>query len=72
MKLPDDILYRLLKLQINSAACLNKGFILDGYPRNMNDAKNIFLQKVENYQAPGEGEEQPPFPGFQINKDIFP
>lgn len=34
---------------MNSAACRNKGFILDGYPRNMNDAKNIFLDKIDNY-----------------------
>ena len=33
---------------MNSAACKNKGFILDGYPRNQNDSKNIFLKKVEN------------------------
>jgi adenylate kinase family enzyme len=50
VRLPDEILYRLLKLQMNSAACRNKGFILDGYPRNINDAKNIFLNKIENYQ----------------------
>jgi adenylate kinase family enzyme len=33
---------------MNSAACRNKGFILDGYPRNANDAKNIFLNKTDN------------------------
>lgn len=43
VRLPDDILVRLLKLQINSSACKNKGFILDSYPRTLNDAKNIFL-----------------------------
>jgi adenylate kinase len=33
VRLPDDILARLVKLQINSAACKNKGYILDSYPR---------------------------------------
>lgn len=46
VKLPDDILHKLVKLQMNSAACRNKGFILDGYPRNVNDAKSIFLNKL--------------------------
>jgi len=34
---------------MSTAAYRNKGFILDGYPRNMNDAKNIFLTPKENY-----------------------
>jgi len=33
VRIPDDILYRIVRLQMNSAACKNKGFILDGYPR---------------------------------------
>jgi adenylate kinase family enzyme len=34
VRLPDDVLIRLVRLSMNSAACKNKGFILDGYPRN--------------------------------------
>jgi adenylate kinase family enzyme len=36
-------------MQMDSAACKNKGFILDGYPRNSKDAREIFLSKNENY-----------------------
>jgi adenylate kinase family enzyme len=58
---------------MNTAACKNKGFILDGYPRNANDAKNIFLRKIENYQPPAEGTEVTElFPGFEIIEDIIP
>ncbi len=65
---------------MNSAACRNKGFILDGYPRNINDAKHIFLHKIENYQPPvhsNDGAEshvshESLFPGYDINKDIMP
>lgn len=46
VRLPDEILYKLVRLQMNSAACRNKGFILDGYPRNSKDAKHIFLNKL--------------------------
>ena len=55
VRLPDEILYKLIKLQMSTASCRNKGYILDGYPRNQNDAKHIFLKKVENYEAPSDG-----------------
>ena len=51
---------------MNSAACQNKGFILEGFPRSQEDAKSIFNEKkelpkkaVEGEEAPAEGEEEP-------------
>lgn len=77
VRLPDEILYKLVRLQMSTAACRNKGFILDGYPRNINDAKHIFLNKIENYQPSSlEGEviadEGNKYPGFQIDEGILP
>ena len=37
-RLPDSILYRIVKAKMSSPACMNKGFILDGYPRKTEDA----------------------------------
>ena len=34
VRLPDEILYKLVKAQMETSACRNKGFILDGYPRS--------------------------------------
>ena len=34
VRLPDDIMCRLLTMKLRSSGCKNKGFILDGYPRN--------------------------------------
>lgn len=45
-RLPNDVLYDLMRIQLNSAGCMNKGFILDGYPRSKEDAKNVFMLKV--------------------------
>lgn len=45
-RLTDDILHDLVKIQLNSAACQNKGFILDGYPRSVEDANSIFMNKI--------------------------
>jgi adenylate kinase family enzyme len=81
VRLPDVIIYKLIKLQMSSAACKNKGFILDGYPRNINDAKSIFLTKIEDYEPLSAIEEEnaaelsslaPLYPGFTLNEDIIP
>lgn len=66
-RLPDDILRRIVKAKINSPACMNKGFILDGFPRNATDAQAIFLEELENTEG---GLEE--FPGFEKNDKIMP
>lgn len=38
IRLPDDTLYKLLKLALTENACRNRGYILDGYPRTFKDA----------------------------------
>jgi adenylate kinase family enzyme len=45
-RLPDDILRKIVKLKIHSPACMNKGFIMDGYPKNTNDAVAVFLEPI--------------------------
>ena len=45
-RIPDEFLRRIVKAKINSPACMNKGFILDGFPRNTNDAVSIFLEPI--------------------------
>ena len=38
---------------------MNKGFILDGYPRSKEDAKMVFMDKIPIEKKPAEeGEEQ--------------
>jgi adenylate kinase len=46
-RLPDDILHELVKIYLNSAGCMNKGFILEGFPRSEADAKQIFMNKIQ-------------------------
>lgn len=72
VRLPDEILYKIIKLHMDTAACKNKGYIIDGYPRTFNDARSIFAEKVRD---PVEGEEpttENPFPGYQINQETLP
>lgn len=60
---------------------MNKGFILDGYPRNSADAKAIFLDPIPGYEPPEEQEEvkggsdaeqDSTFPGCTISEKILP
>lgn len=63
--LPDDMIRRIVRNKINSPACMNKGFIMDGYPKNSNDALAIFLE-------PSTGQSLPDYPGMKINDKIIP
>ena len=38
IRLPDELLYKLLKIALTENACRNRGYILDGYPRTFKDA----------------------------------
>lgn len=56
---------------MQSAACKNKGFILDGYPRNINDAKSIFLKPKVNFTC-NEEENSDKYPGLEPDSSIIP
>ena len=75
----------MVKAHVGSPACMNKGFILDGYPRNIADAKAVFLEPIPGYEPASAGEEEKkeevkgeasdsgdPFPGFNISEKILP
>ena len=58
VRLPNETLHKLVKARIGGPACMNKGFILDGYPRNIQDAKAIFLDPIPGYEATPEDSQQ--------------
>ena len=83
VRLPNEMLQKIVKAHVASPACMNKGFILDGYPRNITDAKAVFLNPIPGYEAPEEQEEEKKaaaeepedvatFPGFDIDNKILP
>ena len=71
VRLPEDILYKIVKMHMNTAACKNKGFIIDGYPRTQGDAKSIFLDKNNEEASPEESSDNP-FQGYTVNAEILP
>lgn len=55
-RLTDAMVQEIVKARIESPACMNKGFILDGYPRNRTNARYVFYD-VDAGVAEQEGEE---------------
>lgn len=73
VRLPDEILHQLVKSHIAQPACMNKGFILDGYPRKWSDAEAVFLDPIPGYEAPEDATaDESDFPGLQISQKIVP
>lgn len=64
---------------MNSAACMNKGFILDGWPRSKEDARLVFMDKIpleqevaENEDPDAAAEEAEPKFEEKLNEKIIP
>ena len=81
VRFPDEMVNKLVKAHVGSPACMNKGFLLDGYPRNSEDAKAVFLNPIPGYgEEPEDGaeaeqpkpEEEGEFPGFTLDERILP
>lgn len=82
MRLPNDILYKLLRNELNENVCRNRGYILCGFPRTFKDAQNVFLIRPKKFDDEGneieedepeleEGEEKS-FEGYIRDEAIFP
>lgn len=57
---------------MDTAACKNKGYILDGYPRTFGDAKTLFTEKERDPLTDEEATSENPFPGYKIITDMLP
>lgn len=64
-RLPDNIIFRLIKRKLNENLCKNRGYILDGYPRNYNEALGVFCD-IDDTKAEDDINK------FIINKEILP
>jgi adenylate kinase family enzyme len=57
VRLPDELLYKCFKWRLNQNDCLNRGYILDGYPRKYEDAIQLFMGVPHTEEEGEEGEE---------------
>lgn len=82
IRVPDDLIYKLMILRLNENDCRNRGYILDGYPRSYEDCQHIFLKREKKFDEEGaEVEEDEPeleegqkksFKGYVKEASIFP
>lgn len=56
----DEILYECLKYLLRSNAAVNRGYVLEGIPVNMDEINRIYYYKNEIKPGPEEEEEKPP------------
>lgn len=83
IRIPNEILYKLLQIHLNRNDCRNRGYILDGFPRTFKDAQNIFLYRPKKID-PETGEEEEfeeeeleegqekSFEGYIVDDKIYP
>ncbi len=83
IRLPNDMIYDLLKARLSENDCRNRGYILDGFPRNYKDCQNVFLKRekkfdpetgeeIEQEEEPLEEGQEKSFEGYIIDNPIFP
>jgi adenylate kinase len=82
IRVPDDIIYKLMILRLNENDCRNRGYVLDGFPRSYEDCCHIFLKREKKFDEEGnEIEEEEPeleegqkksFKGYIKEDSIFP
>lgn len=59
-RIPDDLINEAVRWRLNRNDCQNRGYVLDGYPKNFQQANDVFIitPKKEEKKAPVEGEEE--------------
>eukprot|EP00347_Sterkiella_histriomuscorum_P003365 403364574 len=75
VRLPDVFIAKLLKIRLSTSECKNKGFILDGFPKNFIQAKEFYLREIPDYDQTNINEESfqiDPFPGYDIKMNLLP
>lgn len=58
-RIPEDLINEAVRWRLNRNDCQNRGYVLDGYPKDYVNAKNVFIitPKAPEKKAPAEGEE---------------
>ncbi len=80
--MPDEILFKILRIRLTDNDCRNRGYILDGFPKTYKQAQEVFLYKPKKLDENGEEiqEEEPEleegeeksWEGYVIRAEIFP
>ncbi|XP_051834387.1 adenylate kinase 7 isoform X2 [Antechinus flavipes] len=69
-RLEDQYVIRFMKDKLKSMPCKNQGYILDGYPKTYEQAKDLFNQEEEEEEEESRGK-IPPFDKVTIPEFVF-
>ena len=82
VRLPDDILFKVLRLRLIDNDCRNRGYVLDGFPKTYKQSQEVFLYKPKKFDENGEEipEEEPEleegeeksWAGYVVRPEIYP
>eukprot|EP01022_Parablepharisma_sp_SALTPOND_P027363 TRINITY_DN663_c4_g1_i1.p1 TRINITY_DN663_c4_g1~~TRINITY_DN663_c4_g1_i1.p1 ORF type:complete len:859 (+),score=160.63 TRINITY_DN663_c4_g1_i1:101-2578(+) len=72
--IPDELLYKVLQIKLNSNVCRNRGYVLDDYPKDYKFAQYAFLKpnKKEGDEEPPAEDEAPSFEDYLLANEIAP
>ena len=83
-KVPEEYIYKAIKIMLNSNACRNRGYVLDNFPLSYPQAQKIFLSKTfflikfverpkseDDEEEPAE-EDEPNYEEYILDQDIAP
>ena len=70
LKLPDEIIIKLLRRKLSLNICRNRGYILDGWPKNYKAAVGLWFDVAEEAEA-AEGEQQPKILGEILPNSVI-
>ncbi|OMJ68431.1 hypothetical protein SteCoe_34122 [Stentor coeruleus] len=72
-RVPDELLAEVFRWKLHMNHCRNRGFILDGYPRNFTEAQNLFRKEKKTDEPPVLDEEGEPRPKeYELDLEILP
>ncbi|XP_056667285.1 adenylate kinase 7 isoform X2 [Monodelphis domestica] len=69
-RLDDQYVIRFMKEKLKSMPCKNQGYILDGFPKTYDQAKDLFNQEEEEEEEESRGK-IPPFDKLTIPEFVF-
>ena len=70
-RIPKDLLAKAFRWALTQNSCRNRGFVLDGFPKNYDDAWNVF-KTMPPAKDPEEAEEEPDKSKMVTDFSIFP
>ena len=71
-KIPIELLAEIFRWKLHMNHCRNRGYILDGYPRNYQEAEMLFMKLKKSEDPPADEEGEPKPKEYELDSEILP